>query len=84
MDKEQQRNSPGEWDAKQQKNILLTRLPFGLFLKLRIPKNPTSCVLYIISSEFFYLSPNSKDYNFSFFFIWIQKVASFSRYVPWL
>lgn len=30
MDKEQRRNSPGECDAKQQKNILLTCHPFLL------------------------------------------------------
>lgn len=38
MDKEQRRNSPGEWDAKQLKNIVLTCHPFGFITQAVIPK----------------------------------------------
>ena len=38
MDKEQRRNSPGEWVAKQLKNILLTCHPFGFISQAVIPK----------------------------------------------
>lgn len=62
MDKEQRRSSPGEWAAKQLKNILLTCHPSSFISQAVIPKPCLLCSFYFLPE---YLS-DSIQHRFRF------------------